>query len=166
MALANCPECGHQVSDKAATCPGCGHPMRPNDFPLRAYAWGGYEYKSKATLFGLPFIHIVSGPSWASGGFKPAKGIIAIGNVAIGVLALGGVAMGGLCLGGIGLGIISLGGLAVGLFVALGGGALGYIAIGGLAVGVYAVGGLSMGFHTIYNDPEILEKIQHLFGFF
>lgn len=24
MALINCPECGHQVSDKAATCPNCG----------------------------------------------------------------------------------------------------------------------------------------------
>ena len=24
MALIKCPECGHQVSDKAATCPNCG----------------------------------------------------------------------------------------------------------------------------------------------
>ena len=24
MALINCPECGHQVSDKAPTCPSCG----------------------------------------------------------------------------------------------------------------------------------------------
>ena len=24
MALIKCPECGHQVSDKAATCPSCG----------------------------------------------------------------------------------------------------------------------------------------------
>lgn len=26
MALINCPECGRQISDKAATCPGCGLP--------------------------------------------------------------------------------------------------------------------------------------------
>jgi hypothetical protein len=26
MALVRCPECGRQVSDKAAMCPGCGHP--------------------------------------------------------------------------------------------------------------------------------------------
>ncbi|RFF30584.1 zinc-ribbon domain-containing protein [Wenzhouxiangella sediminis] len=24
MALIDCPECGHQVSDKASTCPSCG----------------------------------------------------------------------------------------------------------------------------------------------
>ncbi|HEX9901996.1 MAG TPA: zinc ribbon domain-containing protein [Acidobacteriota bacterium] len=166
MGLISCPECRHQVSDKAATCPGCGHPLKPEEAQLRAYAWRAYEYKSKVTIFGLPLIHIVSGPSWAGGGLKPAKGIIAIGNVAIGVFALGGVALGGVALGGIGMGIIGLGGLALGLFVALGGGALGYIAIGGLAVGVYSVGGLSIGLHTIYNDPEFLEKIRHLFGFF
>ena len=27
--LLNCPECGLQVSDKAATCPHCGYPMKP-----------------------------------------------------------------------------------------------------------------------------------------
>jgi uncharacterized membrane protein YvbJ len=28
MALIQCPECGHDVSDKAAACPHCGHPVR------------------------------------------------------------------------------------------------------------------------------------------
>ena len=27
MALTNCPECGHQVSDKAYACPSCGFPL-------------------------------------------------------------------------------------------------------------------------------------------
>lgn len=27
MALITCPECGHEVSDKAANCPHCGSPM-------------------------------------------------------------------------------------------------------------------------------------------
>ena len=27
MALIDCSECGHRVSDKAATCPGCGNPL-------------------------------------------------------------------------------------------------------------------------------------------
>lgn len=30
MALVNCPECGHQVSESATTCPNCGHPL-PGD---------------------------------------------------------------------------------------------------------------------------------------
>jgi zinc-ribbon domain len=29
MALIPCPECGHQVSDRASACPGCGHPVTP-----------------------------------------------------------------------------------------------------------------------------------------
>ena len=27
MALINCPECGKEISDKAASCPNCGNPM-------------------------------------------------------------------------------------------------------------------------------------------
>ncbi len=27
MALIECPECGHEVSDKAATCPDCAFPL-------------------------------------------------------------------------------------------------------------------------------------------
>lgn len=27
MALITCPECGKQISDKAASCPGCGYPL-------------------------------------------------------------------------------------------------------------------------------------------
>jgi ribosomal protein L7/L12 len=29
MALIKCPECGHDVSDKAASCPKCGYPIQP-----------------------------------------------------------------------------------------------------------------------------------------
>lgn len=28
MALINCPECQHRVSDKATSCPECGHPIK------------------------------------------------------------------------------------------------------------------------------------------
>ena len=27
MALIHCPECGREISDKAAACPGCGYPL-------------------------------------------------------------------------------------------------------------------------------------------
>ena len=27
MALINCPECGKQISDRAASCPDCGYPI-------------------------------------------------------------------------------------------------------------------------------------------
>lgn len=29
MSLTNCPECGAEISDKAAACPHCGHPINP-----------------------------------------------------------------------------------------------------------------------------------------
>ena len=78
-----CRECRHQVSEQATACPNCGAP-----FPAKEKWDGwGFEYKSEATLFGLPLLHI---------SFKfrpnrmpvPAKGVIAIGQFACGVFTL------------------------------------------------------------------------------
>lgn len=105
------------------------------------YTTKPYEYKSKATLFGVPLIHINTSGSY---GTRYAKGIIAIGDVAIGVFAFGGVAMGGLTVGGVSLGAVALGGVAIG-GVALGGVALGLIGIGGVSIGLLkAFGALSI----------------------
>jgi hypothetical protein len=71
------------VADDAVVCPHCGAP-----FPAKPKWDGfGYEYKSKATLLGLPLLHI---------SFKyrpnrvpvPARGIIAIGQFAAGVVTI------------------------------------------------------------------------------
>ncbi len=86
----------------------------------------GYEFISKATVLGLPFIHINTRP------FGVAKGIIAVVNVAIGVLAIGGVSIGLLSLGGVALSLLlSLGGASASLFSAF----------GGLAIALYLAGG-------------------------
>ena len=78
-----CRECRHEVSEQARACPQCGAP-----FPAREKWDGwGFEYKSRATLFGLPWIHI---------SFKyrptkrpvPARGVIAIGQFACGIITL------------------------------------------------------------------------------
>jgi hypothetical protein len=78
-----CRECQHEVSEQATACPGCGAP-----FPAKEKWDGwGFEYKSEATLFGLPIIHV-------SFKFKPnrvpvpAKGIVAIGQFAYGIFTL------------------------------------------------------------------------------
>jgi len=165
MALTNCPECHREVSDRAITCPGCGHPLGPQGGPRLAGGFPlyfGYEYKSKTTILGLPLIHIAQGFN-PEGGIRVAKGFIAIGNVAVGVLAIGGAAVGVVALAGAGLGIVCLGGLALGLFCGIGGVAIGYIAVGGVAIGVYCLGGLCLGPHTIYNDPDMLKRIESLF---
>ena len=104
----------------------------------------GFEYKSKRMVHGVPVIHI------NLGGIVPrkAKGIIAVGDIAVGVIALGGVSAGVLSFGGVSAGLVSIGGLAVGLIVALGGVAVAPVALGGLAVGLVACGGLSWGYIT------------------
>ena len=167
MALVRCPECGREVSDRAESCPGCGYPFRPaGPGPGgRGAGWyPRYEYKSSKTVFGLPLIHIVYGPAWA-GGLRPARGFIAIGNVAIGVFAIGGFALGVFTLAGIGLGIFCFAGIALGIALGIGGIATGYIALGGIAVGVYAVGGLAIGSHTIWNDPQLMQSLKKIVRF-
>jgi hypothetical protein len=78
-----CRECQREISEQAVSCPSCGAP-----FPAKEKWDGwGFEYKSKATLMGLPLLHI---------SFKyrpnripvPAKGVIAIGQFACGILTL------------------------------------------------------------------------------
>ncbi|KGE20256.1 helix-turn-helix domain-containing protein [Paenibacillus wynnii] len=103
-----------------------------------------YEYKSKKTWFGVPLIHVNIGR-----GVYVAKGIIAVGNIAIGGLSVGIITLGGLCLGALALGLFSFAGLAIGLLLSMGGLAVGAIAVGGLAVGIFAVGGLSVGVFSI-----------------
>ena len=78
-----CRECKHEVSEQATACPGCGAP-----FPAREKWDGwGFEYKTEATMLGLPLLHI---------SFKfrpdrfpvPAVGVIAIGQFACGVFTV------------------------------------------------------------------------------
>jgi len=123
-----------------------------------------YEYKSSKTVFGMPLVHIVYGPAWA-GGLSPAKGFIAIGNIAVGVIAIGGFALGIFTLAGIGLGFICIAGMAFGIGAGVGGIATGYFALGGVAIGVYAIGGLAIGTHTLFNDPQMMDRFRRLFHF-
>ena len=153
MALINCPECEREVSDQAMACPHCGHPIRGGY---------GYEYRSERELFGLPLVHIVSGNRIdpATGRLRIAKGIIAIGPIAVGGLALGGSAIGVVSFGGAALGLVAVGGVAVGVLLALGGLAIGLVAVGGAAIGYYALGGGAWGVHALggnAQDPNMVE---------
>lgn len=107
--------------------------------PVRVYGYGFYEYKSKINICGIPLLHIKRGY-----GFQVAKGIIAIGNIAIGVISIGGLAVGALTIGGIGLGLLVFGGMALG-GIAIGGFSIGILTFGGMALGMYSIGGLAYG---------------------
>jgi transcriptional regulator with XRE-family HTH domain len=107
-----------------------------------------YEYVSKRKLFGIPLVHVNIG--W---GMNKAKGILAIGNIAVGVLSFGLLSMGLFAFGAfalglvvfaaIGLGGITFGGVAAGI-VAVGGVAAGILSIGGVSVGIYSIGGMAI----------------------
>ena len=156
MSLTPCEECGKQISDRAYACPHCG---------LRRLV--GYEYRSQTTIFGWPLLHVAFGRDLATNHRRVARGIIAVGDIAIGLVAIGSGAIGLIALGGGAVGLLlAMGGAAVG-GLAIGGAAIGWAAIGGGALGYYALGGEAQGFHAYggrLQDPEALEFFRHLFG--
>lgn len=130
----------------------------------------GYEFRTKATLLGMPLVCIGNEFDPATGKDRPCRGIIAvghfprgfiaIGDLAVGFVAFGGGALGFFSIGGGSLGVISFGGGAIGLAVAFGGLAIAPIAIGGMAIGYYAFGGGALGGHTfsaLSQDPVAVE---------
>lgn len=78
-----CRECHKEVSEQAISCPACGAPYPTKE---KWDGWG-FEYKSRGTFLGLPWLHI---------SFKyrpnrmpvPAKGVFAIGQFAYGIFTL------------------------------------------------------------------------------
>jgi len=128
-----------------------------NSYMSSRYRWYGYgyEYESAVKIGGWPLLHICAGVDPLTLRPRIARGIIAIGDVAVGVLAIGGFACGLITIGGMSLGmLLAIGGAAVGLGLSIGGFAVGSIAIGGVAVGfVHAVGGAVFGPSTAERLP-------------
>ena len=81
--MKNCRDCHREVSEQAIVCPNCGAP-----YPAREKWDGwGFEYKSKASFFGLPLFHIAF-KYRPNRGPVIAKGIIAIGQFGCGVVTI------------------------------------------------------------------------------
>lgn len=190
-----CSNCGYSLTGATDTpvCPECGRPLvevlqrEPMQFRAKCV-----RYKSAATIFGLPVLHIAIGPNLDTGEMRGrARGLIAIGDVAQGGIAMGGAAFGVVALGGMAIGGFTIGGLSVGAAAALGGGAFGLglsggggavgtfaaggvaagaVATGGAAVGYYAKGGAAFGRHVISparSDPEavaMFDRLHWIFG--
>jgi hypothetical protein len=102
------------------------------------------EYRSEQRCGDLPVVHISVGGRQADGRYRlgRARGVIALGDVAIGLVAVGGVAIGLFSVGGVAIGLVALGGVAVG-FVAVGAVSVGLLAVGAVALGLTAVGTLT-----------------------
>jgi hypothetical protein len=130
-----------------------------------------YEYRSKATLFGWPLLHIATGVDPTTGRRRSAKGIIAVGtaprgviafgDVAVGVIACGVFCYGPIAIGVVSVGIVALGSCAVGLLLATGGVAIAPVAIGGAAFGYYANGAIVWGLHAL--GPGVYDPLADKF---
>ena len=113
----------------------------------------GYEYKSKTSIKGIPFIHINVGRGKKARGIiaigNNAKGVISIGGKSIGLFSVGGLSLGLISIGGIGLGLFSAAGIALALLMSIGGISIAPFAIGGIAIGILSLGGVSIGYYSI-----------------
>jgi hypothetical protein len=114
------------------------------------------EFISHAQLFGLPVLHFTRGKCPETGKRIVAKGIIAIGRLAIGVLAIGQASLGVVAIGQLGVGLLfGLGQATTGMFAlgqfalassfGIGQFAVGYAAIGQIAYGKYVLAQIGFG---------------------
>lgn len=160
-----CPDCGGSNPPWETRCRSCGRDLatvQPGQGFRRTAL--GYEYVSPATFMGIPLVHIAYGLDADTGRIKIARGMIAIGNIAVGAVSLGGVATGLLSFGGVSLGVVVIGGFAAGA-LAVGGMAVGIVAaMGGLAVSLgLSVGGLALGTYTLDSrgaNPALLALVE------
>jgi len=99
------------------------------------------EYRTRATLLGLPLVHVrfsapdtTQGPAvgWIAGGDRAVGVLFAFGGWAVGLVSVGGVALGALTLGAVNFGLISLGAVC-----------FGGVAVGSVSYGWHASGSLS-----------------------
>jgi len=147
-----------------------------------AYPNGKYfaEFRSHTTFWGFPLLHYTYGICPETGRRVIAKGIIAVGRLAMGVLAIGQASFGLIALGQAGLGLLfglgqaatglyAIGQLAIGVWFGLGQMATGEIAIGQVAFGKYVLAQLGFGEHVWSmnrSDPEARAFFQALFARF
>ncbi len=137
-------------------------------------AWG-FEWRTKAELFGWPLIHVAIGRDPQTLKLRVAKGIIAVGQFAIGLVTVAQFGVG--LLFGFGqflIGAVVIAQFAGGVVFGLGQFATGYVAIGQMAVGEYARAQLAWGRYVwtkARQDPQavalfgrIWEGVKGLLG--
>lgn len=102
----------------------------------------GWEYRSARTIFGVPLVHV----NFRQQGMRlaVARGVIAIGNIAVGGIAIGAFSVGAISIGAIGVGLLAIGAIMFG-WMAWAAIAVGVFAMGAVAIGQYAAGATAIG---------------------
>jgi len=135
-----------------------------------------HEFKTNATLLGLPVIHYTYGRCPETGRRICAKGIIAVGRIACGVIAIGHASMGLIAIGQLAIGLIfglgqlttgigAVGQAAFGIAFGLGQLATGFVAIGQFAIGKYVLAQVGVGEYVLSaarQDPQAMEFFKAL----
>ena len=136
------------------------------------------EFKSHVLFFGLPLLHYTRGKCPETGRRVVAKGVLAVGRLAMGVVAFGQASFGIIAIGQAGLGLVlglgqgatglyAMGQAAIGLMFGLGQVATGEIAIGQLAYGKYVLAQIGYGDYVwsmSRADPEAVTFFKSLFA--
>lgn len=153
--------------DAPPDAPADAFPYQRRETSFGVWRWHHYpegrtysEFRSHQEWFGLPLVHFTRGLCPETGRRKTARGIIAVGRIAIGVFALGHVAAGVIAVGQVGVGIllglgqftmgfVCVGQLAIGGLFALGQFTTGFVTIGQFSFGEYVLAQFGMGNHVI-----------------
>jgi hypothetical protein len=151
--LIPCRECRNPVSSAARSCPKCGAPQ-----PALAKLTGtGFEWKSRQTVCGWPLVHVAFGRE-ASGKFRVAKGVLAIGQFGIGLFTIAQIGVGFLFgFGQVMVGLTAIAQVAVTVLFGIGQFASGFAAVGQVVLAFYGLGQVGLAAHLWSmnaKDPE------------
>jgi len=122
----------------------------------------GYEWRSKAGIFGLPFVHIAVGRNRKTGKFLVAKGVIAIGQFAIGIVAIGQFTVGLLFgLAQFAVGLFTVAQFALGVYFGLGQFATGFTCIAQFGLGEYVFAQVGYGKYVWSMTIKNLQAFEY-----
>jgi len=127
----------------------------------------GFEWKTRARIFGLPLVHIALGINRETGKLYVAKGVVAIGFFGFGLISIAWFGIGlVLAIGQFAAGTIAIAQFAFGIYFGLGQFGTGAIAIGQFALGDHVLAQIGYGTHvwsSITKDLQALEFFQNTF---